>query len=1158
LADENTRWARNIEELTERLQMLIGDSLLAAAFISYIGAFSYLFRQNLWRDIWLEDMKTKAIPMSLNVDPLYIIVTEADIAKWKNQKLPSDQVSYENAAILTSCTRWPLIIDPQKQGIEWLINKAEDEKYEMPKIQVPGTKNWTKEVVRCVRDGLTLMIENAGEEFAPSLDPVLAKRYIQIGKRFVIKFDDEDLDVNDNFRLYIQTKLSNPHYRPEITAQCTIINFIVTEKGLEDQMLAIVVDLENGELEAKRESIVKAQNANKWELQVLEKTLLKNLSEADPDTILENQELVLSLEGTKTKATEIAQQQEISKKIEEEINTKRELYRRVAAEGSTLFFLLMQLAFVNRMYQYSLDSFYKFFRYAINRTKPCDEMEKRIIGLRNKIRYKIYQWVRRGLFEKHRQIFLTQITLRLMQKGVLTEPYRPKEVDFLLKAQPKTDGPKPPDWMQEKHWQLCVALSQLEGFENFSIEVEKNGVRFKEWYNDLTPETTPLPSDWKRAPLFHMLLILRCMRRDRITMGLNRLIVQALPNGAKFIAAETSYTDIMNKSYKMSGPHTPFFYILSPGSAPKQIVEDLVKAQHPKDFKSLSMGQGMDKDAEEYLARGHKEGIWLFLENCHLMPKWLPKLENILDTYALEGGHDSFRLFLSGEPSDRIPIGLLERCIKLTFEPPQELKANVQMAFKTFPKKDFEDKSEKYRCVLFALCFFHGLVVVRKRFGSTGWNGNYPFNLQDLRDSAKVMETYLEGNKVPWDDMKYIIGEIMYGGHITDDWDRKLCKAYLDFLMREELFDEMDLIPYPPKNSSTSFKCPKVPSYDAYFSHINVLPETPLTFGMSPNAELNYREDQADTLFSTLQDLQPKDLKGGAEQDGAQQEKFKDTKDMVEKFDSQRIPPDLLKGDENRSPFQNVFLQEADRMNSLITDILSSMNDLELALSGQLTMTETLDKLQDCLIMYRVPDQWQKYESMRTLLPWLTNLGYRIEQLNNWKDNSGVAPKILYINYLFNPQAFLTAIKQTEAQRSKIELNKLYIQTEITGKKPENVEGGIDQSLKKAAIGVNIYGMFLEGCKIDINSKFLDESEPKKLLMELPVVICRAAPVPPEGKEDKNFYICPVYKTKKRGPTTFVFTAQLKTKDPSQKWTLAGAAIILDAEDDLSKPFFGK
>jgi len=1156
LADENARWSKNVVVLKEQLKMLIGDSMLAASFISYIGAFSYQFRTRLWHDVWLEDMKNKGIPMSPDVNPLYIIVSEGDIAKWKNQSLPSDQVSYENAAILSTCTRWPLIIDPQRQGIEWLMNKAEDEKYEMPRIQVPGTKNWNKEVVRCIRDGITLLIENAGEDFVPSLDPVLAKRYNKAGnKRFTIKFDEEDaLDVSPQFRLYIQTKLSNPHYRPEITAQCTIINFIVTEQGLEDQMLATVVDIENSELEAKREATVKAQNESKWNLQVLEKKLLQSLSGADPETILDNRELVESLETTKLTAIDIAKQQEDAKKLEEEINKKREIYRRVAAEGSTLFFLLMQLSFVNRMYQYSLDAFYKFFKYAIGLAGGKDDIEKRVLALRNSIRYTIYKWVRRGLFEKDRQIFLAQITLRLMQKGVLNEPYKPKEVDFLLKAQPKTDGPKHPDWMQEKHWQLCVALTQIEGFESFATEVEKNGVRFKEWYNDLTPETAPLPSDWKNQSVLRKLLILRCMRRDRTMMGINLLVTHAMPEGNKFCEPETDYTEIMNNSYDMSSPHTPFFFILSPGSAPKKIVENLVMEKRPKAFKSLSMGQGVDKDAEEYLAQGHKDGIWVFLENCHLMPKWLPRLEGILDKYALEGGNENFRIFLSGEPSRKIPIGLLERCIKLTCEPAQELKANVKMAFKSFGQKEFEEKSEKYRCVLFSLCLFHGLVVVRKRFGSTGWNGNYPFNLQDLRDSAKVLETYLEGNKVPWEDMKYIIGEIMYGGHITDDWDRKLCKAYLDFLMREELFEDMDMIPYPPKNSNTSFKCPKVPSYDTYYTHINSLPETPLTFGMSPNAELNYREDQADTLFSVLTDLQPKDSGRGGEEASAQSEKFKEIKDLVEKFDSQKIPQDVLKSDDNRTPFQNVFLQESERMNSLISAILESMNDLELALNGQLTMTETLDKLQDCLALYRVPDQWMRYESCRTLIPWLTNLSYRIEQLNNWKDNPTIAPKILYLNYLFNPQAFLTAIKQTEAQQSKIELNKLYIQTEITSKRPETLETAIE-GLKKASVGVNVYGMFLEGARIDPNTKFLDESEPKKLFMELPVVMCRAAP---EGKEDKNLYICPVYKTKKRGPTTFVFTAQLKTKDPPQKWTLAGAAITLDVEDDLAKPFFGK
>jgi len=59
---------------------------------------------------------------------------------------------------------------------------------------------------------------------------------------------------------------------------------------------------------------------------------------------------------------------------------------------------------------------------------------------------------------------------------------------------------------------------------------------------------------------------------------------------------------------------------------------------------------------------------------------------------------------------------------------------------------------------------------------------SYPFNMGDLRDSYYFMFRYMEqnqGGKVPFDDLIYIFGDIMYGGHIVDDWDRTLCKNYL-------------------------------------------------------------------------------------------------------------------------------------------------------------------------------------------------------------------------------------------------------------------------------------------------------------------------------------------------------------------------------------------
>ena len=63
---------------------------------------------------------------------------------------------------------------------------------------------------------------------------------------------------------------------------------------------------------------------------------------------------------------------------------------------------------------------------------------------------------------------------------------------------------------------------------------------------------------------------------------------------------------------------------------------------------------------------------------------------------------------------------------------------------------------------------------------SQGWNKSYPFNTGDLVISKDVLYNYLEAsNRIPWEDLRYLFGEIMYGGHITDDWDRRLCKVCL-------------------------------------------------------------------------------------------------------------------------------------------------------------------------------------------------------------------------------------------------------------------------------------------------------------------------------------------------------------------------------------------
>lgn len=201
-------------------------------------------------------------------------------------------------------------------------------------------------------------------------------------------------------------------------------------------------------------------------LDELESSLLKQLSEADPTTILDNKELIDNLEKTKATAISIQEQSEVAKATEIDINAQREIYRPVAAEGAMLYFLCISLCIIDHMYQYSLESFIKFFFKAIEKTAEKDET--RTLKLIENIRFTIYQWVSRGLFEKHKLIFLSMITFRLMNKKVIDVNYTAEEMEFLIKAIPRPGAENTLDWLPDISWNMVQALAQLEEFKSFA------------------------------------------------------------------------------------------------------------------------------------------------------------------------------------------------------------------------------------------------------------------------------------------------------------------------------------------------------------------------------------------------------------------------------------------------------------------------------------------------------------------------------------------------------------------------------------------------------------------------------------------------------------------------------------------------------------------
>jgi len=375
-----------------------------------------------------------------------------------------------------------------------------------------------------------------------------------------------------------------------------------------------------------------------------------------------------------------------------------------------------------------------------------------------------------------------------------------------------------------------------------------------------------LPLDWKRLEQlpFQKMLVTRVLRPDRVTTALDNFIKRTLPNGKGFVECDNSLSaeQILASSYADSSSMTPLFFILSPGANPIKNVQSLAKNlgfDPAKQLHQVALGQGQDVIAMNLLEMGHKEGQWIMLQNVHLMPTFLYEVLKKLDAFAVEGSHQTFRLFLSSDPSNGIPIDLLERSIKLTNEPPAGFKANMKRAIAMYKKEEFDERESKIRTILFGLCYFHSVMCERRKFGPKGFNMRYPFSEGDLRDSSIVLQNYMEGaggsGKVPWDDLRYLIGEIMYGGHIVNDWDRLLCASYLDHLLNEQLLDEAELFPYA--EGRASFKCPVAATHDKYIEHIEteLPPETPLAFGMHPNTEIDFRTTQCNELFSILVEL---------------------------------------------------------------------------------------------------------------------------------------------------------------------------------------------------------------------------------------------------------------------------------------------------------------
>jgi len=1204
LGSEGDRWRSAIVTLSIDHDRLVGDVLLSAAFLSYAGCFNRRFRAALIGDSFLPFLQgpKRDLQMSEAADPLSILTDEAQVASWSNENLPADRVSIENGAIVTNCARWPLMIDPQLQGITWI--KRREEAHGLVAIRLDAAN-----MLRAMEEGMTggnpVLLESMGESVDAIILPLLARQTVRRGRQNFVKLGDREVALEPSFRLYLQTKLSNPHYPPEIQAECTLINFMVTEEGLEDQLLALTVSKERPDLEEQRLVLIGEQNGYKMKVSELEDGILAQLANAEGD-VLESLTLIENLEASKRLVLSIAEKAATSRATELSINGARETYRHVAARGALLFFLLSELPMLHSFHHYSLNAFLLVYEKAITGQKRSfklgvsslltqimpsalqqqprsglwgkvdkkvvtpklspEQLEKCVKVLVSKITFSVFNFARRGLFESHKLVVAAQLMFKVMRaEGELSEA----EYEALVVGQRSPDTRRPPsgghlsigegkmpDNLSEAQWAAALALRELESFRNLADDLVGAETSWNNWLAHATPERLDPHPNWAQLTQMQRLLLLRALRPDRVMAGLRAMVVDRL--GEHFVVEEpTALLDVFGDSTAS----TPLLFILFPGVDPGGAIEKLgavvgFTAANGR-YISISMGQGQEAHAEHALLRFAEEGGWVFLQNVHLMQRWLPKLEKLLEVCA-ETGHSDFRCFLSAEPpldprARTMPESILQSAIKIANQPPTDIKANMRVALATFGEALFKEapKPELFKPVLFALAFFHAAVLGRRRFGSLGFSRSYPFSTGDFTVCAGVLRSYMElRDSVPWSDLRCIVGDIMYGGHVTDAWDRRCISAYLETLLSPRLLEQKSEFALAPGLKSFSQG-----TFADARAHVNdkVPAESPILFGLHPNAELAQLIAQADEVFYSILELSGA---GGPTGDsGRRVVSTKETMVLQVLTELQvKLPNPRSVGEikakvvDRGSPYTVFLLQEIERLNALLAELKRNLAELEQGLSGMLNISDEMDALFTNLFTNAVPPSWLQAcgqsgptgsYNCKSLMAWFADILLRDKQLLEWaKDPNKILPSV-WISGLFNPMGYVTACLQVTARTRLLPLDSMTIMAKCMPFSHEHLTEQPEE-------GAYCHGLFIEGARWDAESASIQPSRPKELHSPMPVVHLTAITAQASEQQSVGRYRCPVYTTKVRGPT-YQFTAILPSAMPTTTLVLAGVCLLLQA-----------
>jgi dynein heavy chain len=428
----------------------------------------------------------------------------------------------------------------------------------------------------------------------------------------------------------------------------------------------------------------------------------------------------------------------------------------------------------------------------------------------------------------------------------------------------------------------------------------------------------------------------------------------------------------------------------------------------------------------------------------------------------------------------------------MTLESPIGIKANVLRMLNTQKKNwDLEidamkqnNKDYEYSKFLISLMHFHSILLVRKNYGPLGWNIKYNFNDSDFLISKNILKYNIEKNDtIPYKALIYLTADCIYGGRVTDDWDRRTLFSLLnDFYNKLVLkFNEYKI------NNNEDYVIPYLDSFEEYVKKIEKMPieENPEIIGLNKNALIRREIEETNSLLISLAGLE----KGNSTESNSQLSIIKDIDNLVKKKLPKNINIEIVKKKfpiKKSECMNSILIQEIMRYNKLLNLIYITLEDLVYAYKGLIPLTDEIEEISTQIISNITPKLWIKssYPSKKPIGSWIEDLSERLNFFNIWIENG--LPYNFWFSAFYFTQSFLTGIKQNFARRNKISIDQLEFNFKYVDN--DEIKNKFENDIKER-IAYSTYGLFIEGAQWNSEEHIVDELCGKNINSKMPTVI---------------------------------------------------------------------